>query len=220
MHGGRSQAQRNRALADFSEGSVDALVATDVAARGLHVDDVATVVHYDPPNGHKDYLHRSGRTARAGASGRVVSLVLRPERRAVNRIKRQLELDLPTVSPTHRVDSNATRTRDPHDRAGERRTRSAREPAHTQPEREASTIPPGHVELFVGNLAWEVNDRDLAKLFRRHGAVSTATVKLDRRGRSKGVGIVTMHRSGADSAIDALAGRKVRGRALEVRRAR
>ncbi|MFC2153679.1 DEAD/DEAH box helicase, partial [Actinomycetota bacterium] len=66
MHGGRSQNQRNRALAAFVSGSIDALVATDVAARGIHIDGVATVVHFDPPNGHKDYLHRSGRTARAG----------------------------------------------------------------------------------------------------------------------------------------------------------
>ncbi|HSJ72528.1 MAG TPA: DEAD/DEAH box helicase [Acidimicrobiia bacterium] len=99
MHGGRSQNQRNRALADFSVGRVAALVATDVAARGIHVDDVATVIHYDPPNGHKDYLHRSGRTARAGASGTIVSLVTSGERRAVTRMQRDLQIESPIRKP-------------------------------------------------------------------------------------------------------------------------
>jgi len=75
IHGDRSQSQRERALASFASGKVQALVATDVAARGIHVDDVAAVVHYDPPGSTKDYVHRSGRTGRAGATGLVVSLV-------------------------------------------------------------------------------------------------------------------------------------------------
>jgi len=77
IHGGRSQPQRDRALRSFATGAVDALVATDVAARGVHVDDVAAVVHFDPPADGSTYIHRSGRTARAGASGVVVSLVER-----------------------------------------------------------------------------------------------------------------------------------------------
>lgn len=75
IHGGRSQNQRSRALANFTKGSALVLVATDVAARGIHVDDVACVVHFDLPADAKTYLHRSGRTARKGASGLVVSLV-------------------------------------------------------------------------------------------------------------------------------------------------
>jgi superfamily II DNA/RNA helicase len=75
IHGDRSQSQRERALASFSSGKVQALVATDVAARGIHVDDVAAVVHFDPPGSEKDYVHRSGRTGRAGTTGLVVSLV-------------------------------------------------------------------------------------------------------------------------------------------------
>lgn len=75
IHGNLSQNQRQRALAAFAGGRPRVLVATDVAARGIHVDDVGLVVHYDPPNDHKDYLHRSGRTARAGAAGAVVALV-------------------------------------------------------------------------------------------------------------------------------------------------
>ncbi len=75
IHGRRTQAQRDRALAAFTRGRVPVLVATDVAARGIHVDGVACVVHFDPPGEAKDYVHRSGRTGRAGADGIVVSLV-------------------------------------------------------------------------------------------------------------------------------------------------
>jgi superfamily II DNA/RNA helicase len=75
IHGGRTQGQRDRALAAFADGQVRALVATDVAARGIHVDDVACVLHYDHPADHTTYLHRSGRTSRAGATGIVVSFV-------------------------------------------------------------------------------------------------------------------------------------------------
>jgi superfamily II DNA/RNA helicase len=83
LHGGRSQAQRTQALNGFKNGSVSALVATDVAARGIHVDDVSLVLHVDPPADSKDYLHRSGRTARAGESGLVVSIVTPNDERAV-----------------------------------------------------------------------------------------------------------------------------------------
>jgi superfamily II DNA/RNA helicase len=75
IHGGRSQSQRDRALAAFAQGNVQALVATDVAARGIHVDKVGCVVHFDLAGDHKNYVHRSGRTGRAGARGLVVSLV-------------------------------------------------------------------------------------------------------------------------------------------------
>lgn len=75
IHGDLSQGQRERALASFQAGRVQALVATDIAARGIHVDDVASVVHYDLPADEKDYVHRSGRTGRAGAAGLVVALV-------------------------------------------------------------------------------------------------------------------------------------------------
>jgi superfamily II DNA/RNA helicase len=75
IHSNRSQNQRERALADFSKGRVAALVATDVAARGIHVDNVGVVIHFDPPASGKDYVHRSGRTGRAGADGLVVTLV-------------------------------------------------------------------------------------------------------------------------------------------------
>ncbi|MFI1355158.1 DEAD/DEAH box helicase [Streptomyces sp. NPDC020898] len=81
LHGGRSQPQRTRTLAQFKTGEVTVLVASDVAARGIHIDDLDLVVNVDPPGGAKDYLHRGGRTARAGASGSVVTLVLPEQRR-------------------------------------------------------------------------------------------------------------------------------------------
>jgi superfamily II DNA/RNA helicase len=81
LHGGKTQGVRTRTLAEFREGRVDVLVATNVAARGIHVDGVDLVVHVDPPKDAKDYLHRAGRTARAGESGTVVTLVLPRQRR-------------------------------------------------------------------------------------------------------------------------------------------
>ncbi|MGW1429113.1 DEAD/DEAH box helicase [Streptomyces sp. NPDC002431] len=86
LHGGRSQPQRNRTLDQFKNGQVTALVATNVAARGIHVDDLDLVVNVDPPTDHKDYLHRGGRTARAGESGSVVTLVLPEEKRDMARL--------------------------------------------------------------------------------------------------------------------------------------
>ncbi|GAA2510450.1 DEAD/DEAH box helicase [Streptomyces gobitricini] len=86
LHGGRSQPQRNRTLDQFKTGQVTALVATNVAARGIHVDDLDLVVNVDPPTDHKDYLHRGGRTARAGESGSVVTLVLPEQKRDMSRL--------------------------------------------------------------------------------------------------------------------------------------
>ncbi|OWY60171.1 RNA helicase, partial [cyanobacterium TDX16] len=93
MHGDRSQSQRKRALADFTAGRVQALVATDVAARGIHVDDVAAVIHFDPPADEKDYVHRSGRTGRAGASGVVVSFVADDQVGEVRKMQRRLGIE-------------------------------------------------------------------------------------------------------------------------------
>ncbi|MGV9242452.1 DEAD/DEAH box helicase [Streptomyces sp. NPDC003710] len=86
LHGGKSQTERNRTLAQFKDGHVTVLVATNVAARGIHIAGLDLVVNVDPPGDHKDYLHRGGRTARAGESGTVVTLVLPHQRRAVDRL--------------------------------------------------------------------------------------------------------------------------------------
>jgi superfamily II DNA/RNA helicase len=92
IHGGLSQNQRDRALAGFKRYDVEALVATDVAARGIHVDGVCCVVHFDPPTDAKTYVHRSGRTARAGAKGTVVSFVTHDQRKAARILQQDLGL--------------------------------------------------------------------------------------------------------------------------------
>jgi superfamily II DNA/RNA helicase len=97
IHGDLRQSSRERAMADFSSGALPVLVATDVAARGLDIDDVDVVVHYDPPEDHKAYLHRSGRTARAGGSGVAVTLVLWDQVLEVERIQKRLGLQQPIV---------------------------------------------------------------------------------------------------------------------------
>jgi len=92
IHGNRTQSQRERALESFRSGEVTTLVATDVAARGIHVDDVAVVLHYDMPGSDKDYQHRSGRTGRAGATGLVVSFVDPSQHKDTAAIQRSLDL--------------------------------------------------------------------------------------------------------------------------------
>jgi superfamily II DNA/RNA helicase len=103
LHGNLSQVQRDRNLAAFSAGEVRVLVATDVAARGVHVDDIELVIHVDPPAEHKAYLHRSGRTARAGAEGDVVTLVLPEQRKDTAALLRKAAI---TVTP-QQVDANS-----------------------------------------------------------------------------------------------------------------
>ncbi|MGW3102899.1 DEAD/DEAH box helicase [Streptomyces sp. NPDC001100] len=93
LHGGMTQGARTRTLADFKEGYVNALVATDVAARGIHVDGIDLVLNVDPAGDHKDYLHRAGRTARAGRTGTVVSLSLPHQRRQIFRLMEDAGVD-------------------------------------------------------------------------------------------------------------------------------
>jgi superfamily II DNA/RNA helicase len=97
IHGDLRQGARERALADFVSGKAPVLVATDVAARGIHVDGVDVVVHYDPAEDHKAYLHRSGRTARAGESGVAVTLQLWNQENDTRVIQRRLGLQVPVV---------------------------------------------------------------------------------------------------------------------------
>ena len=97
IHGDLRQNMREKALDRFAKGDLPVLVATDVAARGIHVDDVEVVIHYDPPPDHKTYLHRSGRTARAGTKGLVVTLLLWDEELVVKRLQKRVGLDIPVV---------------------------------------------------------------------------------------------------------------------------
>lgn len=147
IHGNLNQNQRQRALVAFAGGRPRVLVATDVAARGIHVDDVGLVVHYDPPNDHKDYLHRSGRTARAGAAGAVVALV---EPGQVGRVDR-IHDTAGVSSVSHRVEPGHMAVRElaesgtpiPHSQIREHKTRaqsarSARPSNRRRPRRTAS----------------------------------------------------------------------------------
>lgn len=191
MHGGRNQNQRKRALAAFSKGRAGALIATDVAARGIHVDDVSTVVHYDPVGDSKDYVHRSGRTARAGAGGTVVSLVMGDQRKTVTRMQRDLGMKVPIEAP-----------------------RSVGSKAGPNP-----TTASQSGKIFVGNLPWKTTEAELRELFSRHGRVVDTTVARS-RGRSKGYGFVEMTEGSAESAIESMADATLGGRRLQVRYAR
>ena len=97
IHGDLRQSQRENALSRFQGGKVAVLVATDVAARGIHVDGIDVVVHYDPPEDHKSYLHRSGRTARAGEAGLVATLVLWDQRFEVELLQKSIGIRMPVV---------------------------------------------------------------------------------------------------------------------------
>ncbi|GAB3203574.1 DEAD/DEAH box helicase [Nocardia tengchongensis] len=118
LHGGKAQNQRNRMLAAFADGTAPVLVATDVAARGLHIDDVSLVVHVDPPADPKDYLHRTGRTARAGASGTVVTIVTPDDREEAARLAERASVTLTDVEvrPGDRTLTEITGARRPSGR--------------------------------------------------------------------------------------------------------
>ncbi|WP_329569030.1 DEAD/DEAH box helicase [Kitasatospora sp. NBC_01266] len=108
LHGGKSQPQRTRTLEQFRTGQVTALIATNVAARGIHVDGLDLVVNLDPPADHKDYLHRGGRTARAGESGTVVTLVLPNQRREMTRLTAAAGIT-PASARVHSTDEELAR---------------------------------------------------------------------------------------------------------------
>jgi len=214
IHGGRRQGQRDRALHAFASGKVNALVATDVAARGIHVDNVASVIHFDPPGDHKDYVHRSGRTARAGASGTVISLITGQQRRAARRMQQDLGLELPIEKPRLEVFDTvappAVKSRPAEHQARPKPVRPDHQPKH------ATKHPRS---IYVANLPWEATEADLQKMFARYGEVHKATIINDNRtGRSRGFGFVDMRSTpDAEQAITQLAGTRMEGRDLVVR---
>lgn len=224
MHGGRSQNQRNRALQAFATGRAQALIATDVAARGIHVEAVASVIHYDFPTDSKDYLHRSGRTARAGATGTVVSLVPGDKQRAARRIQRDLGLDVSIEAPSLDDVHERTHPTDSHATAKQRRARNRVAPTTTGKKvRESGNreSDKGVKSIYVANLPWKTTMREVKALFGRYGKVHQTTIIADNRtGRSKGFGFVDMPATAARAAIAALHGSKLHGRDLTVRLAR
>lgn len=216
MHGGRNQNQRNRALKAFATGRAQALIATDVAARGIHIDSVGSVVHYDPPADHKDYLHRSGRTARAGASGTVVSLVTPEQRRGVQKMQRDLDLRVPIGEPQvseihgggHRIGGSTA-----PGPGSDRNQNKGRAPKE-------STRPNGPASVYISNLPWEATYDEITEVFSKYGDVHQITIITDKRGRSKGFGFVDMSSSSASKAVKGLQGSSMGGRDLTVRLAK
>jgi superfamily II DNA/RNA helicase len=130
LHGNLSQPARDRNLAAFSAGEARVLVATDIAARGVHVDGIELVVHIDPPAEHKAYLHRSGRTARAGNAGDVVTVVLPEQRRDTQALMRRAGISVTPQEVT--AESDAV-----HAVAGERAAYRAPAPKATTAPRPA-----------------------------------------------------------------------------------
>jgi superfamily II DNA/RNA helicase len=225
MHGGRSQNQRNRALKEFSSGRAQALVATDVAARGIHIDSVASVVHFDPPADHKDYLHRSGRTARAGAPGTVVSLVTRDQRRSVGRMQRDLDFKIdikePSLTPLFETHFNLPTPKPVTPRESSQRQdldRSGERPHHNKNPRSRPKNDVEQQSIYVANLPWSHSNHDVQRLFERYGKVFKTSIITDKRnGKSKGLAFVDMPKPAAKTAINALHGSSVNGREIEVR---
>lgn len=150
LHGGKAQNNRTRTLAAFADGSVPVLVTTDVAARGIHVDGISLVVHVDPPPEPKAYLHRAGRTARAGEDGVVVTLVMDEERRDVESMARKagVEVDGVAVRPGDRTLVEITGARRPSGTpvvpaSAAPATTPATKPARRQANRRAETAQAG-----------------------------------------------------------------------------
>lgn len=142
IHGNRSQTQRERALAEFRAGRIDALVATDIAARGIHVDAVPLVVHFDPPADVTDYVHRSGRTGRAGVDGTVVALVGPEHLSVVAQIQRTLSLPTGITFPNTLLlggDMDPTAPRAPRTSRPPRTPRGPRTPRQDAPSRPVVT---------------------------------------------------------------------------------
>lgn len=149
LHGNLSQNARERNLGAFSsdpaEGGVRVLVATDVAARGVHVDNVDLVVHVDPPMEHKAYLHRSGRTARAGAAGTVVTVVLPEQRRDVKDLLRKAAISAALEPVTTDAVTELVPERAPHVRPAPPQQQQQRQAPKQRPaggERSSATTPP------------------------------------------------------------------------------
>ncbi len=143
LHGDKTQASRTRTVASFSDGSVSVLVATDVAARGLHVDNVSLVVHVDPPSDAKDYTHRAGRTARAGEAGTVVTLVTAAQESEVRALATEagIEVDLTDIEPTSAALTVLTGARRPLGVAVQSQTDASRRDTSSDPKRRNGAAP-------------------------------------------------------------------------------
>ena len=164
IHGARSQGQRERALNAFHRGQVAALVATDVAARGIHVTGVQCVVHFDLPEDPKDYVHRSGRTGRAGADGQVVALVEPSKKRDAARLRRDAAVDAELVAPAIEAliqgPAATTARRSPAPRHDDRPQRSTPRDRGPRPERRDRNGDRGPQRPRRETSDWDRSDHD------------------------------------------------------------
>ena len=150
IHGNKSQSARTRALAEFKEGDLQVLVATDIAARGIDIDQLPHVVNYDLPNVPEDYIHRIGRTGRAGATGEAISLVCVDERDFLRDIERLIKREIPSVvvpgfapDPSARPQPILQRQQRGGPSGHARGSQPKRKPRGTKPAQTAASRPPG-----------------------------------------------------------------------------
>jgi superfamily II DNA/RNA helicase len=214
IHGDRNQNQRQRALDAFAAGYPRVLVATDVAARGIHVDDVDLVVQFDPPNDHKDYLHRSGRTARAGASGMVIALVERGQLRELRRLHDAAGVTAASdeVAAGHRVVQQIAASGTPVPPASERPA-SDRKPAARGHSRRRGNGPRGGGSA-TGERAGSASRTSSGSRAgsSNYAGSSSRTVGADRAGSSNRAGGGARTGSGRRAARIAAGGREDAGR--------
>jgi superfamily II DNA/RNA helicase len=193
IHGGRSQGQRDRALDAFKRGAASALIATDVAARGIHVDGVRVVVHFDPPADGATYLHRSGRTARAGATGTVVSLLDTDQRTAARTLQREVGLDVPTTPPS--LDGLVTSPPPEHSDTARTRRSVAGEPTTPRRAHRSQPSSSSRHERRIESVRRDVRSVSSHSNDRRTGD-GDGTVKFFNPGR--GYGFIRPDEGGAD----------------------
>ncbi len=243
IHGNKSQSARQRALGNFKTGQTRVLVATDIAARGIDVEGVTHVFNYDLPNEPESYVHRIGRTARAGASGHAISLCQPDERPYLKAIERLISRRIPKIS-----EESLLQTQPFSSPQSERiilpRIPKISEESVLQVQPLTSPLSPSQElratvkrrlkerrqvrsnkmskKLFVGGLAWATDDNGLHTAFEQFGEVIDAKVITDREtGRSRGFGFVTFEDDAdADRAIEEMNGSQLDGRSLNVNEAR
>ncbi|MDQ0994680.1 DEAD/DEAH box helicase [Streptomyces sp. V3I7] len=226
LHGGRSQPQRTRTLEQFKTGQVTALVATNVAARGIHIDDLDLVVNVDPPTDHKDYLHRGGRTARAGGSGSVVTLVLPDQKRDITRLMSDAGIRPKTARVTSTDAELATLTgaREPSGVPVTIEVPQPATPTATRAERKPGTKPGGRsgrprrsgggAQTATGTAATGKQSRGTAKATASGGTATTGgrgTSATGGRGTSATSGRGTARRSGSGGTSAGAVGTGGRG---------
>jgi superfamily II DNA/RNA helicase len=195
LHGNLSQGARERNLSEFMEGTTRVLVATDIAARGIHVDDVALVIHVDPPTEHKAYLHRSGRTARAGAGGTVVTMATPDQARDVKALTKQAGISPTTrsVRPGDPAIAELTGPAAPHvepvfvpaqpQRAARPKQGGSRPPRGSQPKQVAQAGRPRQAKAARGH---EVSTPEAREATRTHAASGTAPTSRPKAARRAG----------------------------------